>query len=101
IPNYFYTNHLLNDQIDEEIYTSFNAPSPDCCSDENVYNIKSTTISTNTVWNTTFAPWGAGDGLVEDDLVVESGAKLTINGRTLKFSRNAKLIVKQGGSLVL
>ena len=106
-PGYFYLNHLLPDQIDGENYASFNASTPECCSKSIIYNLKdnNTTpeyeINTNTIWNNTSAPWGTGDGLVEKDIIVESGAKLTINGRTLKFSKDAKLIVKKGASLVL
>ena len=106
-PGDFYFCHLLNDQIDGENYSSFNAATPECCSESIVYNLKDNDntaeyeIVNNTIWNNNSAPWGSGDGLVEKDIIVESGAKLTINGRTLKFSKDAKLIVKKGASLVL
>ena len=104
----FYPVHLLNDQIDGENYNSFHAPTPECCSDEVVYDIHGDIglqqdyyeILTNTNWNAASSPWGNGIRYIKDDLIVRTGAKLTLNGITLQFSKDAKLIVEKGASVV-
>lgn len=59
------------------------------------------TITTNTTWTTANTP-NNGDFLIENDLVIESGATLTINaGVTVHFGEQSRLVVKPNARLVL
>jgi hypothetical protein len=59
------------------------------------------TITANTTWTTANTP-NNGDFLIENDLVVESGATLTISaGVTVHFGEQSRLIVKPNARLVL
>lgn len=49
-------------------------------------------ITSNTTWS--------GDKFINDELIIEQGATLTITG-TVRFSANSRVIVKQGGKLIL
>ncbi len=59
------------------------------------------TITTNTTWTTANTP-NNGNFLIENDLVIEGGATLTINaGVTVHFGEQSRLIVKPNARLVL
>ncbi|MBX2892668.1 MAG: zinc-dependent metalloprotease [Saprospiraceae bacterium] len=59
------------------------------------------TITANTTWTTANTP-NNGDFLIENDLVVESGATLTISaGVTVHFGEQSRLVVKPNARLVL
>ncbi|MCO5267816.1 MAG: S8 family serine peptidase [Brumimicrobium sp.] len=53
---------------------------------------KVTPITANTSW--------AGDKFINDTLIIEQGATLTITG-TVRFSADSKVIIKQGGKLII
>jgi hypothetical protein len=58
-------------------------------------------ITTNTTWTTTNTP-NNGDFLIDNDLVIESGATLTIaTGVTVHFGGQRRLIIKPNARLVL
>lgn len=59
------------------------------------------TITTNTTWTTANTP-NNGNFLIENDLVIEGGATLTINaGVTVHFAEQSRLIIKPNARLVL
>ena len=58
------------------------------------------TITQNTLWTATNNPFGnASTVTFAQDLVVASGATLTINGITVQFAPQAKLVVSRGARL--
>lgn len=59
------------------------------------------TINTNRTWTTANTP-NNGNFLIENDLVIEGGATLTINaGVTVHFGEQSRLIIKPNARLVL
>ncbi len=59
------------------------------------------TITTNTTWTTANTP-NNGNFLIENDLIIEGGATLTINaGVTVHFGEQSRLIIKPNARLVL
>lgn len=58
-------------------------------------------ISTTTTWSSSNTP-NNGDFLIEDELIIETGATLTINSDvTVRFGDEGRLIVEQGARLNL
>lgn len=105
--------YLLNDQIDGEDYTQHFLTDPSCCVEFQEYDIETfgeTDYNSNVeTWTGSNNPLNNSTGnIVEirDYLIIPPGKTITIQGMTLKFAPQAKLIIEagqdvQGGKLIL
>ncbi|MDD2634227.1 MAG: PKD domain-containing protein [Bacteroidales bacterium] len=68
---------------------------PNECACENVYGTVNRVIDNSNVnWDDTWSP-------VQKDIIIESGAKLTVTNQTIQFGPEGRIIVKQGGKLII
>jgi hypothetical protein len=88
--------YTLPDQIDGMNYQQF-APT--------VYNSKIYTAQSNSIWKlgSTNNPWGitSGDIYIEDKLIIPSGKSITIENMTFRFAPEAKIIIEPGAKLTI
>lgn len=77
---------------------SFSSVLQDCLVDPEYY---SHTINSTSVWTTSNTP-NNGNFLIEDELVIESGATLTIdNGVIVRFGHEGRIVIQPNANLIL
>ena len=88
-------SYTLPDQIDGMNYENF-APT--------VYTETSYTAQGTGVWSpgSSNNPWGVvGDVFIENELIIPSGKNVTIQNMTFRFGPDAKVIIEQGAKLTI
>jgi len=88
-------SHVLPDQIDGMDYQNFATT---------VYNETSYTSLATGVWSPGISnnPWNAvGEVFIKDELIIPSGNNVTIQNMTFRFGPNAKVIIEQGAKLTI
>lgn len=93
--------YTLPDQIDGQDYNLITPPAV-----ATVPTLNSYTQNTTTTWTYTSGanPWGAASFTpvhVINEIVVDGNSTLTINAMTIKFSPQAKFIIKKGSKVIL
>ncbi|MDX9931682.1 MAG: T9SS type A sorting domain-containing protein [Bacteroidales bacterium] len=101
---------LFADQIDGSDYTSYyNSLSQECCRAHIYYGEwpSATKFDQNTDWtwepgfdNNPFTSYD-GKVMIENNVRVPSGKKLTLKNFELRFNQNAKLVLEPGATLIL
>lgn len=93
---------FLNAEITTDTYAErFADVDGECCDFRTAITARpGMTITQNTFWTATNNPFGNTSTVTfAEDLVVASGATLTINGITVQFAPQAKLVVSRGARL--
>ncbi|MDT8412765.1 MAG: T9SS type A sorting domain-containing protein [Vicingaceae bacterium] len=102
-----YEAYLLPDQIDGMDYTAHFTASTECCITYTSFDVeadKNNQEYTGTAtWSSGSNPFGSASGTVtvRDLLVIKSGANITINNMRFEFAVGARLIVENGARLTI
>jgi len=97
--------HVLQDQIDGEVYGTSTNTSPTCCDFNTEWDKHDFTADPNSAtWDATSNPLNSGTGsttTIEGVLTIPANANVTIKQMTLKFGMDGKITVERGGKLVI
>lgn len=107
--NHPFSLYILPDQIDGMDYTAHFTATPACCREFSNYSISSDDLtheySGTHTWSDGFNTIGTGNLsspiTIKDQLIIKSGANITINNMTFEFAPEAQLIIENGAKLTI
>ena len=92
---------ILQDQIDGMNYSTHFLANTACCLQNTAYSKVAFTATTSATWTPGSNPIGAGAVVtIGNELRIPAGKVVTIDGMTIKFAPDAKLIIESGTGLI-